>query len=359
MTAPLISVVMSVFNGAAFLAEAVESILNQSVRDFEFIIIDDGSTDASGSILESYRQSDSRVRIYTQANQGLVYSLNRGCNLAQGRYIARMDADDVALDSRLGRQMDFMETHPHVALLGGAAEFIDRRGKALRIVRPPTEDRDIRAALLDTSVFLHPTTVFRRDVFVSLGGYRPITHAEDYDLWLRFADCAQSANLKDVVLQYRLHPDQVSVRNCREQALGATAARAAAQARQAGRPDPLTSGRKITSEFMAELGVSERTRQTDLARTYLASLRCMTAIGEYSIALDAIEQLSFSGFAEADRWVVADLRLQAAQLYWHHRRLSRSMLSAGQGIIARPIVLGRPLKRLLGVRLDEFLHNPG
>src|SRR4030042_1971241 len=102
---------MSVYNGEKYLKEAVESILNQTFRDFEFIIINDGSTDGTGAILASYQQKDARIRIYNQENQGLIASLNRGCQLARGEYIARMDADDISLPQRLQRQLDYMEAH--------------------------------------------------------------------------------------------------------------------------------------------------------------------------------------------------------------------------------------------------------
>jgi hypothetical protein len=130
MTNPTVSVVMSVFNGEPYLHEALESILNQTFRDFEFIIINDGSTDGSATVLESYRKSDSRLRVYHQENRGVGESLNRGCGLAQGKYIARMDADDIATSGRLMRQVEFMEGHPEVDVVGGAVEFIDATGKS-------------------------------------------------------------------------------------------------------------------------------------------------------------------------------------------------------------------------------------
>ena len=131
MSSPIVSVVMSVLNGERFLREAVESILDQSLREFEFIIINDGSTDFSGSILDSYQHKDPRLRVVHQENMGLVESLNRGCGLARGKYIARMDADDIAIQDRLRWQADFMETHPEVGVVGGAVEVIDTTGRSL------------------------------------------------------------------------------------------------------------------------------------------------------------------------------------------------------------------------------------
>lgn len=344
---PLVSVVMSVFNGVHFLAEAVDSILDQSLADLELIVVDDGSTDASPAILDSYQRRDPRVRVYHEPHRGQVEALNRGCSLARGRYIARMDADDVALPSRLRRQLDFLETHPEVGLVGGAVAFIDRRGTVLRTVHLPTQDREVRAQLLDANLFFHPATMFRRELFVALGGYREMAHAEDYDLWLRFADACRLANLAEIVLFYRIHPHQISVQRCLQQGLGAVAARAAAWTRRHGHADPLTPPRAITPQLIAELGVGAAVVQTELARTYLACIRNMIDIGEDLLALEALDQLPFSELPHADAWVVADLRLQAARVHWRQRRWRRSLLGVGEAIVTRPVVLARPLKRLL------------
>ncbi len=126
---PLVSVVMSVYNGERFLREAIESILSQTFRDFEFIIVNDGSTDGTAGILNSYALSDSRVRVFEQENMGQCASDNRGCSLARGKYIARMDSDDVSMRDRLERQIAFLENHEKVGLLGGAVEIIDDRGR--------------------------------------------------------------------------------------------------------------------------------------------------------------------------------------------------------------------------------------
>ena len=347
MTIPMISVVMSVFNGERFLCEAIESILNQTISDFEFVIIDDGSTDKTVSILDFYQRRDRRVHVYRQENLGLIRSLNRGCGLARGKYIARMDADDIACRGRLARQIEFMEAHPTIGVLGGAVEFIDATGKVLSLARYPIEDCEIRAALLDSSVFWHPTTVFRREVFVSVGGYRSIVDAEDYDLWLRIADKFELANLDSVVLKYRIHPYQVSVRKCRQQALSAVAARAAAVSRRNGNPDPLDSIGEITSEILAGLGVSEETLHTTLARGYLSCIRNMVTAGEYSLALRELKTLRASEIRHADAWVIADLHLMAARVFLHQFKFAQTVMSAGHAVITRPLILARPLKPLL------------
>ena len=177
-------------------------------------------------------------------------------------------------------------------------------------------------------------------------------HAEDYDLWLRFAERSKVANLNEVVLRYRLHAGQVSVRRALEQALGGTAARAGALARRAGQMDPLATGNEITAEFLTEPRRNGYTRPEEIARSYLL---CVTWLwsGNYSRALELLKTLPFPEIALAKRWVIADLHLAEAQLYWHRGQLSRCMLSAARGVIQRPAILGLRVMRLLIAELSR------
>jgi glycosyltransferase involved in cell wall biosynthesis len=348
MNIPVVSVVMSVFNGERFLREAVESILRQSFRDFEFIIIDDGSTDKSGSVLDSYQRSDARVRVLHQENRGLIDSLNRGCGLAQGTYIARMDADDIALDDRLMWQVERMEKNRALGLLGGAAEWIDATGKSLGIHRYPGENHMMRSALHDGSPFAHPTILMRREAFVSAGGYRPtVVDAEDYDLWLRIADRFELGNLQAVIVKYRIHPGQISERKCEQQALSSLAARAAARSRMNGDADPLDSVTEITPEVLERLGITQAEQRKALARHWLTCIRNMYDAGEYVVALRALETLRSHYLKYAENWVVCDFRLVEAQVFWDQGRYAKSVSKATRALIARPIVLGRPAKLVL------------
>ena len=348
---PLVSVVMSVYNGERFLRPAVESILLQSFRDFEFIIINDGSTDGSASLLEALRDSDSRVRVYHQENQGLINSLKRGCELPRGKYIARMDADDIAIQDRVAWQVEFMEKHVKVGVVGGHLHTVDATGRTLRTVRHPVEDSALRQALLRGIVAIcHPTVLMRKEAFSSSAGFRAaLQDAEDYDLWLRISDRYLLANLDRVVLKYRIHNNQVSLRNRRQQTMSILAAHAAALARRAGKPDPLSSVDSITSDVLARLGVSRRTEQTTLARHYLGWIRNMCLVGEYESAMaTASEMFRSSGWESADRWVIADTQLAVARIYWKQRKRRQSFITAGRAIMTNPVMIARPLKPLLG-----------
>ena len=147
---------MAVHNAEAYLDAAVKSILNQSFTDFEFIIIDDGSTDGSRNKLGEYSRKDNRVRLISRANKGLTPSLNEGLKLARGQYIARMDADDVASPVRLGLQVQYLYDHPQVSLLGGAYELIDDAGRLLTTIVPPTDDATLQEHALGPHADLSP-----------------------------------------------------------------------------------------------------------------------------------------------------------------------------------------------------------
>ena len=228
MNKPLVSAVLVVCNVDRFLAEAIEGILDQTFRDFEFIIVDFGSTDRSKEIITGYAAKDSRIKFHEITNCELAQARNVACFLAQGQYIAIVDADDVSLAGRLESEVEFMELNPSVALLGGACEWIDATGKTMAnpvlppavSLRPPTTNREIQAVLPQYNIFWQPSVLIRREVFASVGGYRPIfVQSEDYDLWVRIAEGFEVANLDQVVVKYRIHPYQVSLRKRKQQTL--------------------------------------------------------------------------------------------------------------------------------------------
>jgi len=192
-----------VYNAGPFLREAVESILRQSFEDFEFIIIDDGSTDGSAEFLDSV--SDPRIRLIHQANQGLRATLNTGLQQSVGTYIARMDHDDVSLPQRLARQVAFLDTHPDHVLVGTTYAYIDDQNRVLGVFPALLEDSDIKLELLTKSPFGHGTVMFRASA-LRAGHFQyalDAVHVEDYDLWIRFASAGKYANLPDVLYLWR------------------------------------------------------------------------------------------------------------------------------------------------------------
>lgn len=237
---PVISVLMSVYNGERYVAEAIQSILGQTETRFEFLMVNDGSSDASASIMDRYAAQDNRIRVIHQSNRGLVASLNLLLDEAQAPLVARMDADDVSRPERFARQLAYMTANPSIAVLGTNTDELDADGTFFPCSDyHPALSADIRERLMVASTMCHPSVMMRRDMIRALGGYRAaFRHCEDYDLWLRVIEQHDMENMPDRLLLYRRSPDQVSEKHILVQAIGAACARFAAHQRIAGLPDP-------------------------------------------------------------------------------------------------------------------------
>jgi glycosyltransferase involved in cell wall biosynthesis len=212
---PSLSVLMPVFNAERYLATAIESVLAQTVGDFEFVAVDDGSRDRSPDILRSYAERDRRLRIVTQPNKGVAGSLNAGLAHCRGALVFRMDADDIALPTRFAAQIGEMERRPGCVALGTAVIFTDPEARPLKLYRPRLEPREIEAELLDANggALVHPTVVFRRAALVACGGYREeYDFIEDLDLFLRLLAHGELRNLPEPHLHYRQHAQSVNHR---------------------------------------------------------------------------------------------------------------------------------------------------
>lgn len=205
---PLVSVVMSVYNGEKYLGEAIKSVLNQSYSNFEFIIVNDGSADKSLSIIQSY--TDKRiVLIENKENKGLIYSLNKGLEIAKGEYIARMDADDICLPERFKWQVKEFQENPN-AMIVGSDYYLLKGGKNTYIKNSNDSDFQ-KAILLFTPCFCHPTVMIK-NVFKERNIYydRDFLHAEDYKLWTDLYVFGEYLNVSRPLLKYRHHSSQIS-----------------------------------------------------------------------------------------------------------------------------------------------------
>lgn len=208
--APKISILMPVYNAGPYLKQAIESILDQTFKDFEFIIVEDGSTDNSWSILNHY--TDPRICLFrNESNVGWIKSLSRGLSEARGEYIARQDADDISVPDRFSRQVAFLDENPAVVLLGSYYEMIDTDGNPIETVRPPAQDAAIRWHLLFHSCFAHTSVMFRSRVLKEnqLHYDEDLLHAEDYKLWSQLLKYGKGMNLEIPLVKYRLHPAQM------------------------------------------------------------------------------------------------------------------------------------------------------
>ncbi|MGI5881391.1 MAG: glycosyltransferase family 2 protein [Syntrophomonadaceae bacterium] len=212
---PEITVLMAVYNGERYLGEAIESILGQSYGGFEFLIVDDASTDGTSSILKQYALADKRIRLISnESNLGLSRSLNRGLELAKGAYIARMDADDIARPERFATQLVWLKEHPEILVLGSAIQMIDENGCQLPTKPPPYRPIEMRWASFFGRQFVvcHPTAMIRRELFDHFGFYAEIPTSQDLELWSRlmYENPYPIANLEEILLDYRVHSNAIS-----------------------------------------------------------------------------------------------------------------------------------------------------
>ncbi|AWA07311.1 MULTISPECIES: glycosyltransferase family 2 protein [Aeromonas] len=214
---PMISVVMSVYNGEQTVENAIDSILNQSFRNFELIIIDDGSTDKTLKILEAYQQLDCRIRIISRENKGLIYSLNEGFKASKGKYIARHDDDDRSHPERFKLQFNFLEENNDHVLVGSSHKVESESGKYLRLFLLPETNDEIKSNI-HNGCFAHGAVMIRASAIEHVGLYNPTAkHAEDLDLFIRLSKYGKVHNLPHILYSWTLRRGSVSGRNVQSQ----------------------------------------------------------------------------------------------------------------------------------------------
>lgn len=207
---PMVSVVMSVYNEEQHVSQAMESILNQTFNDFEFIIVNDGSVDKTYEIIERYAEKDKRVRVINhEKREGQAKSLNDGIKIAKGKYIARMDADDISLPERLEKQVKFMGSHPEVGVLGTYYKEIDNSGKILPRKQNPSTWEQIKKALFYYNPVCHPSVMMRKELILEVGGYdEKFSIGQDYDLFSRLISKTKIENLPEFLIIHRF-PEEI------------------------------------------------------------------------------------------------------------------------------------------------------
>ena len=210
---PKISVVMPVYNREQYLKESIESILNQTFTDFEFIIVDDQSKDSSWQIIQDYATKDSRITaVKNNGIKGCWAARNLGWDLTKGKYMAIMDSDDIALPERLQKEFDFMEQNPDIDICGA---WMKNFGKSSKIISFPTSHQDIRDQLFFINSMSQPTVIMRLSSVSNIRYKNTVT--EDYELWCRIIDNLKFANIPEALIFYRIHANQIGVTNKTEQ----------------------------------------------------------------------------------------------------------------------------------------------
>ncbi|HGF6562056.1 glycosyltransferase [Providencia sp. wls1922] len=207
----LVSVILPVYNAEKFLHDSLNSVINQSYSNLEIIVIDDGSSDNSLSIIKNF--NDKRIKIISRENKGLIHSLNEGLNIAKGNYIARMDADDIARSDRIETQLKFLLKNKDISIVGSYANLIDENGVNIGIKKKPSSDLTIKTICFFGSPFIHPAVMFNKLLIKEQLYYsNEFIHAEDYELWSRLVACEKFKffNIKDTLLDYRIVSTSVS-----------------------------------------------------------------------------------------------------------------------------------------------------
>ena len=204
---PAVSVLMSVHNGERYMQQSIRSILRQTFDDFEFVVVNDGSTDGSLEMLQRFVNEDARIRVLDQENTGLPTALNNGIAKCRGKYLARIDHDDFSMPDRLERQAAFLDEHPDVVAVGCWARMIDSDGRYLTTLKPPSDNQTIqRQALAGHTTMFHPAMMIRGDAVRKVGGYdERFTCTQDLDLLLRLGEVGELANMEAALIAYRLH----------------------------------------------------------------------------------------------------------------------------------------------------------
>ncbi len=218
----IISCVMPVFNAATYLTLAIDSVLVQTLGDFELIVVDDGSTDSSRAIVEAMAEKDARIRLVTKPNSGIVDSLNLGISISQGAFIARMDGDDICDPDRFKSQIEYFSEHPECVVLGTRVRIIDKTGAAVRTTRSVKwRQTDGTEFPLGGITLCHPSVMFRKSAFDKTRGYSNLYYAsEDYELWYQMSKFGTVAELFAVLLSYRVHSESISMKKLSQQRFG-------------------------------------------------------------------------------------------------------------------------------------------
>jgi len=276
MSTPEVSVVMSVYNGAEHLEQTLASILLQEGCDLEFVVVDDGSTDDTGRILDEWAARDKRLRIIHQQNTGLTRALIRGCAEARGEFIARQDAGDVSLPGRLAAQCAYLRSHAVTVMVASGARFIGPADERLYEIMRVGDELEQGLSNLEVQKIQgpphHGSTMFRKETYLSVGGYRPIFMvAQDIDLWLRLAELGRCRGLGEVHYEARLAANSISGRRREEQMRAGVLAIECAKLRRIRQSDQ----ERIDRENPPDIRAGGKTTRLEKSRFYYFIGACL------------------------------------------------------------------------------------
>lgn len=256
LSEPIVSVLMPVYNCERYLRQTLDSLTAQTMTDFEVILVNDGSTDSSGKIVEEFSAKDSRFRVLNQTNQGIVAALNNGLALVKGKYIARLDSDDLAHPDRLKLQVEYLDQHLGCVCVGSLYRAIDENGTVIWTQKVFSRLNQTNLDIFPprVTVLPHPSIMLRTADLKQINGYRfQFPHAEDYDLFLRLSGIGTLAIIPQHLLDYRVHQSSLSSQNLEKQLDSALMALLSATITQKGGKDPAVVGANSLENYYQEL----------------------------------------------------------------------------------------------------------
>lgn len=290
---PAISVVMPVYNAAKYLVAAIESVRRQSFSSWELLCVDDGSSDRSLEIVQNYVACEPRVRLVACPHRGIVATLNQGVELCRGEFIARLDADDLALPDRFQIQFDYLRNHPSLAMISGGYQTIDADDRVWKTQLPPLTSSEVREALHHSNCIAHSSVMIRREILERFPGpYRShFPLAEDYDLWLRIVAEYDIGSSPDIVLQYRRDFATTKPERVVQQTLSTLGVQLSHGFRLNGTPDRAAEWQELDESTLLNEGLSQSSLHASIRRVLLAEARLAR---KHGFKLQAVRLIEFA-----------------------------------------------------------------
>ena len=343
MTTPMVSVVIAAYNAEDYVAEAVRSVLEQTMDDLELIVVNDGSTDSTRHVLRRF-EDDQRVQIIDQENTGCSAARNRGAAASKGRYIAIVDADDVCWSEKLERQVELFRREPGLAVVGTQARMIDQEGRHLGVLRTPTGHDAIAEGMRRSMQFCHPTVLIRGDVYRELGGYEEsYPTSEDYEFLRRIIDGYRAANVDDVLYDLRIHGGNKSFYYFEQQRLRGFLTR---HMMDQGRTFDDETRRQfegdLSKEQLVAQGICGERIDRQMVTHYVQRVQMLDRLGHRELAKDFMARAdAYIERHQLEDWAQAELRALRSLRALRNGRWRRSLRDAMAAMATEPGVLFR------------------
>lgn len=332
---PTVSVVIAAYNAEDFIADAVESVLVQTLDDLELIVVNDGSTDRTREILENY-EADSRMQVIDQANAGCSAARNHGAMLADGKFVAIVDADDICWPRKLELQVRTFEDDDTLGVVGTHARMVDQDGQPLGVLRPSTEPSTIARRMQTTMEFCHPTIMVRRDVFEELGGYNEsYPTSEDYEFLRRIVDRYRARNIGRPLYDLRFHGGNKSFYYFEQQRLRGFLTRYFIDSGEEF--DEEKYGGDLSRDQLIDIGISEKKIDHSMIANYIHRIQMLQILGRPSDARDFLNRaLAYAERHQLGGWAFASLAAAESLMRLSDGRWPEALKTATSALVTDP-----------------------